>query len=227
MIPLHQHEDQQLKLRHLSKSTQLLSTNPTYDSLSTYYSLITHQQQQRTPNHHSKAIHKWCDACLASCSIKINLKTHQVAVTCQRPTCQKLVFVPLDTWNRSTIEQSIPKSEPINTTTTTTSIDPLHSTSITSQNLKTSIDQLEFTTTTTTATTAPYTNTNTNPNLPKLKNSIDKPKANTASTSKKPGKKNRNNATKSALTDLLNKKKLKTEHQQSQTNNLHNFLTQL
>ncbi|KAH9445426.1 hypothetical protein MJO28_012727 [Puccinia striiformis f. sp. tritici] len=201
-------EDQQLKLKlkHLS-----ISTKPTYDSLSAYYSLITSQQQQITPNHHSKATHKWCDACLASCLIKVNLETHQVAIT-----CQKSVFVPLDDWNcllqqPSLVSQSIPKPEPI---TTATPIDPLQSSSITSQNLKTSIES---------------TTTDTNPQ--KSKNSIKKLKSMTTtnSTSKKQGKKNRNNSTKSALTDLLNKKKLKTEdhHHQSQSNNLHSFLTQL
>lgn len=101
---LTQHE-KQLKQKHLKASSELISKK-SHPALSTYFALINHQQQPTgTTNHlpHSQheAINKklrWCDQCLASCSIKIKLKTQQVVLTCQRPSCQRLTIEPLSTW---------------------------------------------------------------------------------------------------------------------------------
>ncbi|OAV93572.1 hypothetical protein PTTG_03668 [Puccinia triticina 1-1 BBBD Race 1] len=127
--------EQQLKRKHLQDSSQL-ATKHAFPSLSTYFTLISQQQQQpatsqTTTDHHDHQRRqfalerlRWCDQCLASCSVTVKMNTHQVLIRCQRPTCRKLVIEPLSTWSyeqtseihrpTATTDTKKAKSEPAN-----------------------------------------------------------------------------------------------------------------
>ncbi|KAA1105122.1 hypothetical protein PGTUg99_014072 [Puccinia graminis f. sp. tritici] len=193
-------QEQLLKRKHLQESAQLISKNA-FPSLSTYFTLISRQQQAQTainqatltdrhPHHHHQFIHtriRWCDRCLASCSISVKMKTHQVLLTCQRPTCRKRFIQPLSTWSRvDQPSESLIKEQPPPT----------------NKKLKTETETSH----------SPQPTTGNSTSLEKTKSSSSK--------------KSKNRPSRSALNDLLARRK-QADEQASSKNNLQNFLTQL